>query len=92
MGLFAGLCGDGGLRCRVAPCEGFGVAVVVDGAQVGDGVLPAVVGDDEPRRVEGARQVVEGEEVFGLRRGRDARFGTPQLSFIGTQATMQGWL
>ena len=85
------LCGDGRLGRKVALLEGFGIAVVVDGAEVCQGVLPTVVGDDGPGRVQGARQVVEGEEVFGLL-GSRARLGTPQLSFIGTQATMQGWL
>src|SRR5215212_2753858 len=74
-----GLCGDGRLGCLVALCEGFGVAIVVDRAQVRDGVFPTVVGDDGPGRVEGARQVVEGEEVLGLRPVRCEVRDTPAL-------------
>ncbi len=45
------LCGDGRLGGRVAPSQGFGVTIVVDRAQVGDCVFPAVVGDDGPGRI-----------------------------------------
>src|SRR5215208_2079813 len=45
------LCGDGRLGGRVAPSQGFGVTIVVDRAQVGDCMFPAVVGDDGPGRI-----------------------------------------
>ena len=45
--------GDARLGRSVAAREGFRASVVVDGAEVGAGVFPAVVRDDGPRAVEG---------------------------------------
>ena len=53
--------------------------VVVDPEEVAAGVLPAVVGDDRPRRVERLGQVVERGGVVAVGRGVRDRRDTPAL-------------
>ena len=80
---------EGGVQAPVAAPEVLRAFVVVEGAEVGFRVLPAIV--ETTGRVSSNRCVNSYSSISKRARTSTSTSWMPKLSFIGTQATIEGW-